>query len=250
MSELISAINSITSSAMCTVSFHILHVMNHAIIFLIPILLEVGHILCVFAKTFERLLNDQILGHVEDNALLSDLQTGFRRGDSTISVLLKVSDVWMQCGREDAVLVLLDFYKTFDCIPHELLVHKLSINYGFSPSAASMISSFLRDRSLVVEFDGVRSTPRQISSGVPQSSIWSPLLFSIFINTFLYLCETQIFTFMQTICRSICLADVAIWQGWPQANGLLLNPRKSQTMLIINRNSPKNCPCYCWVLSY
>jgi hypothetical protein len=44
--------------------------------------------------------------------------------------------------------------------------------------------SFLRDRSMVVEFDGVKSTPRSLSSGVPQGCIPSPLIFSMFINDF------------------------------------------------------------------
>jgi hypothetical protein len=187
------------------ISLHILHVFNHAItssifptfwkLAIVRPVAKVGSpkdpsdfrpisILCVFAKAFERLLNDQILAHVEDNGLLSDFQSGFRRGHSTISALVKVTDdLGAARAREmDAVLVLLDFSKAFDCIPHGLLVHKLMSIYRFHTSAAKMIASFLKDRSMVVEMDGVRSSPRNLVSGVPQGSVLSPLLFSLFIN--------------------------------------------------------------------
>jgi hypothetical protein len=54
-------------------------------------------------------------------------------------------------------------------------------------SAMGMVSSFLRDRSIVVEVVGVKSTPRYMSSEVPQGCIPSPLFFSTFIND-LYSC--------------------------------------------------------------
>jgi hypothetical protein len=46
----------------------------------------------------------------------------------------------------------------------------------------SMVSSFLRDRSMVVEVDGVKFAPRYLSSGVPQGFIPSPLFFSMVVN--------------------------------------------------------------------
>jgi hypothetical protein len=45
-----------------------------------------------------------------------------------------------------------------------------------------MVSSFLRDRSMVVEVDGVKFAPRYLSSGVPQGCVTSPRFFSMFIN--------------------------------------------------------------------
>jgi hypothetical protein len=68
-----------------------------------------------------------------------------------------------------------------DLINHELFVQKLDSRYDFLTSAMGMVSSFLRDRSMVVEVDGVKSTPRSLSSGVPQGCIPSlVLLYSVF----------------------------------------------------------------------
>jgi len=291
--ELLQAFKSITSNAVGLdgisikfvkvifplISFHILHILNHAItssffpsFWKLAIVRPVAKvsspkeladfrpisILCVFAKTFERLLNNQILAHIEENGLLSDFQSGFRRGHSTISTLVKVTDDLgaARAAGKDAILVLLDFSKAFDCIPHDLLVHKLRVNYGFSSSAAKMIASFLRGRSMVVEADGVRSSPRPITSGVPQGSILSPLLFSLFINDLsavlndakyhFYADDLQIYLSgmrgnVAGLATKVNLELAAIL-NWSRTNGLLLNPRKSQAMLIIDRNSPQNLP--------
>lgn len=291
--ELLRAFNSITSNAvgpdgipisflknlLPLISFHVLHIFNHAItssafpslwkMAIVRPVAKIGSpkevsdfrpisILCVFAKVFERLLNDQITAYVEDNGLLSDFQSGFRRGHSTNSTLVKVTDDLgaKRAKKRDTVLVLLDFSKAFDCIPHGLLVHKLKSIYGFSTSAAKMIASFLKGRSIEVEINGVRSSPRNLASGVPQGSILSPLLFSLFINDLSSLLQIAKFHFYADDLQIYMSgkrgdldglvarvnSELAVILDWSRENGLLLNPRKSQAMLIINRNSPRNRP--------
>jgi hypothetical protein len=89
--------------------------------------------------------------------------------------------------------------KAFDLINHGQFVHKLDSRYDFHTSAMGMVSSFLRDRSMVVEVDGVKSTPRSLSSGVPHGCIPSPLFF---------LCLSMIcvlvFLFQSFTMRGIC----------------------------------------------
>jgi hypothetical protein len=82
------------------------------------------------------------------------------------------------------VHVLLDFSKAFDLIIHGLFVHKLDLRYDFHTSIIGKVSSFLRDHSMVVEVDGVKSTPRSLWSRVPQVCIPSPLFFVMSINDF------------------------------------------------------------------
>jgi hypothetical protein len=69
------------------------------------------------------------------------------------------------------VYVLLDFSKALELINHGLFVHKLDSRYDFHTSVMGMVSSFLRDRSTVVEVVGVKSTPRYLSSELPQGCI-------------------------------------------------------------------------------
>jgi hypothetical protein len=210
------------------------------------------------AKAFERLLNDQIVHHVESNNLLSEFQSGFRRNHSTITALTKVTGDLsaVQAKRMVAFLLLLDFSKAFDCVHHGLLVHKLRSQYHFDSSAAAMIASFLKDRSMMVEIDGVRSSPRTLVAGVPQGSVLSPLLFSLFINDLTLILTCCNFHFYADDLQIYVSGDrgeldelanranaiLARVFDWSTKNGLLLNPKKSQAMVIVNQNLPTHLP--------
>jgi hypothetical protein len=80
------------------------------------------------------------------------------------------------------VLALLDFRKAFDLFVHSLFLYKLVSSFDFHGSARYMVFSFLIDRSMVVEMDGLRSSSRTLFSGMHQGSVPSPLFFSMFVN--------------------------------------------------------------------
>jgi hypothetical protein len=111
-----------------------------------------------------------------------------------------------------------------------------------------MVSSFRRDRSMVVEVDGVKYAPRYLSSGFRQGCIPSPLFFSMFIND-LYSCirfskfrfhadDLQIYLSGDRKdldeMASVLNEDLAAISRWSDVNEFLLNPRKSQAILISN----------------
>jgi hypothetical protein len=83
------------------------------------------------------------------------------------------------------VLALLDFSKAFEMVNHLLFHHKMGSAYDFHTSSRDLLSAFLQDCSMVVEVDGVRSSPRSLFSGVPQGCIPSPLFFSIYYRPML-----------------------------------------------------------------
>jgi hypothetical protein len=94
-------------------------------------------IVSVLSKAFERILHDQVLEHVNGRNLLSDFQSGFRRGHSTASALVRVTEDLRSANAEGNVTihVLLDFSKAFDFINHGLFFHKLNSRYDFHTSA-------------------------------------------------------------------------------------------------------------------
>jgi hypothetical protein len=77
--------------------------------------------------------------------------------------------------------VFLDTGKAFDKTWHLGLLYKLLV-LKFSISLIKLISSFLSQRKFGVSIEGELSTQRVIQAGVPQGSILSPLLYSLYIN--------------------------------------------------------------------
>ena len=81
----------------------------------------------------------------------------------------------------------MDLSKTFDCIPHDLLISKLHA-YGLSFDTVTFLNSYLKDRKQNIRINNIFSAFQNILSGVvPQGSILGPILFNIFLND-LFLC--------------------------------------------------------------
>ena len=133
----------------------------------------------IVCKALEHNVHSSVMNHFDRHKILTDNQHGFRAKRSCESQLItaiqKIASIISSKGQEDVIL--LDFAKAFDKVPHQRLLHKLDY-YGVRNSTLCWIESFLHHRKQSVLFDGTKSSEADILSGVPQG----PLLFLAFIN--------------------------------------------------------------------
>ena len=80
----------------------------------------------------------------------------------------------------DADLVYLGFAKAFDLVPHNRLICKLH-NYGISGNLLRWIRNFLSHRRQQARVKSPLSNWENVTSGVPQCSVFRPVLFIIYI---------------------------------------------------------------------
>ena len=129
---------------------------------------------CICCKTLEHILVGNINKHLALDSILADCQHGFQSRRSCETQLVQfVHDIIsnldgaMNRGHKQTDLIIMDFAKAFDKVPHRRLLHKLDY-YGIPGSTHKLIGSWLSGRSQQVVLDGQASDPVPVLSGVPQ----------------------------------------------------------------------------------
>ena len=121
--------------------------------------------------------------HLHNNNILYELQHGFRVKRSCETQLIQLTeDLGRQLKDKHPVdLVLLDFSMSFDRVNHLKLLFKLS-THGVKGKTLNWIGSFLGGRTQAVVLEGECSSDVPALSGIPQGSVFGPLLFLLYIN--------------------------------------------------------------------
>lgn len=206
------------------------------------------------AKILEKVVQLQLYDYVIEHKIVSNLQSGFRKGYSTATLLSNITDNIfgsLDQGKATA-LVLLDFSKAFDTLDHELLCAKLTY-YGFSDTAVNFFASYLSNRMQIVTLKDTDSCVKPISSGVPQGSVLGPILFLIYTadifncvqhsDIFGYADDTQLtYTFdikNINIANEVINNDLNSISVYSKENNLKLNSKKC-TCITFSSNADKH----------
>ena len=112
------------------------------------------------------------------------LQTAYFTGRSTETALVKIVDdiIGHIDGGSVVALVSLDISATFNMVNHNLLLERLSIEFGVTGAARDWIASYLRSRSFFILIGRSSSSIRSSNAGVPQGSVLGPVRFTVYVS--------------------------------------------------------------------
>ena len=134
-------------------------------------------------KLFERVIEQRLRKHIEDNSSLSKYQSGFRKSKSTNDHLFRLSQTIMESFNwgEHVIAVFEDVDKAFDNVWHNGLRYKI-YQLDLPTKLCRWLSDFLVGRVIQVKIEGFLSPYVYPKAGVPQGSNLSSLLFLIYVN--------------------------------------------------------------------
>ena len=203
----------------------------------------------ICCKLQEHIITSSVMTHVEEHQILTDCQHGFRAWRSCETQLLTLChELAETIDKGDQMdLVILDFAKAFDPVPHRRLLGKLD-HHGIRGSTHQWITSFLRQRTQQVIVDGATYEKAPVLSGVPQGTVLGPLLFLLFINdlpasvnskTRLFADDCIIYKKINSMqdCQQLqhdlhCLAQ------WETTWGMAFHPDKCNVLRVTRRKRP------------
>lgn len=201
----------------------------------------------------EHIITSNTIRHVEGQRMLTDAQHGFRKQRSCeTQLIVTIQDLAKSIDdKSQSDVILLDFCKAFDKVPHIRLMSKLH-RYGIRGSLHSWIGDFLRDRTQTVILENGKSDSAPVLSGVPQREChWSDTLY---INDLpesikngssvrLFADDCILYRSIKTSMDAVLLKeDLDALQEWEKDWIMEFHPHKCQVLQISNKRQLINHP--------
>ena len=195
------------------------------------------------------MITSNVLKHLDEHNTLTDCQHGFRARRSCETHLLTLAQELLAGldKKNQHDLIILDFSKAFNRVPHQRLMKKLD-HYGIRGSTYNWIRAFLTDRIQQVLVEGATSNSISVISGVPQGTVLGPFLFLLFINDLPYCVQssTRLFADDCILYRQIkSQQDCDILQddlnklaAWEKKWGMAFRPDKCSAIRISRSRNP------------
>ena len=203
------------------------------------------NILPILSKVFERVILQQITEQIEARSIYNPKQSGFRKGHSTTTILLKLKDDIQKAMKKGEVTlaILADFSKAFDTVDYQTLLKQLN-ELGFSKDLLLLLKDYLSNRQQFVQVDDKCSSRLPVEFGVPQGSILGPILFNLYVTTIclngnssylLYADDTTLLRHAKPkdLPKTVeeMQKELANITNWSEKRNLSLNALKTKTVL-------------------
>ena len=141
--------------------------------------------LSFISKIIEKVTLEQFNHHCQENSLVPEYQSAYRKNHSCETSLVKlVNDIlWNMDSQLVTSIVILDLSAAFDTVDHDLLLDVLETRFGITGTARKWYESYLKPRRFRVSVGKEESQPRQLDYLVPQGSIQGAFLFVAYAST-------------------------------------------------------------------
>lgn len=203
-------------------------------------------------KIISTITCEQLTNYLEENNILNENQSGFRKSHSCTTAILKLTeDLHGSISNgKCVVLVLLDFSNAFGSVDHDRLLQCLKA-VGISNHAMKWYKSFINGWQQTVKHGEETSISMPITRGIIQGENNSQLFFSIFINNIVkYIEQCRVILFADDVQLYIECDVGNIHDGIGIINGEMknieqfcndygieINPDKTKAIIISSKNN-------------
>ena len=140
-------------------------------------------LLSCLGKMLERYIYRYLLDELNSKNFFNDNQAGFRKKRTTAEHLFRLAQQTSNGfkKRKCTLALFLDVRAAFDSVWKAGLKYKIN-KIGLSKQMRNLLFSFLDERTLRVNVNGIWSEVVTLEAGTPQGSCLSPILYIIFVN--------------------------------------------------------------------